>query len=186
MPGKRRYGTVGLNSPALVAAPAIGISTANATLQRLRLLFPPPKYPTGDSTDEYDDTKMREAAKDLMFSDNVQGDPTLWPEGVDQTFSGSPNVPTDVKVGGGGLPMTPYGPNVAAPGPDPNGAVNVDPADLPDLSGEPTVAKQLLPDTNGTKNPATEAGKIVTANKDGTQQLGSSNATDSYIKTTTK
>lgn len=171
MPGKRRYGTVGVKSPSNVEQPAIGVKSGNdSTMTRLRKLYKPPVYPTSDSTDEYTDELMRTAAEGLLFADKADGDPVLWPGGVDRTFSGSPNIPVDVKVGGGGLPMTAYGPNIAAPGPNSDGTPNTAPDSLPDLSKD--FPNTLPLGVDGTKNPAKEAASIAEAAKSGDMALG--------------
>ena len=176
MPGKHRNGTIGLNSPSNSVQSALGISDGKATMNRLRKLFAAPVYPTSDSTTEYDDTVMRAAGETLLFSPSVKdADPLLWPQGVDQTFSGAPNIPGDVPTGGGGLPATAYGPNTASPGPHADGTTNNDPQDLPDLKlakGDNWAGVPMSLGIDGEVDPATTSAETITAARAGTQVLG--------------
>lgn len=192
MPGKRRYGTVGKapGNPGIVVQSGIGITDSAATITRLRKLFQPPPWPDSASTSEYDDAAMRQVAEAVLYADNVAGDPTLWPDGVDQTYSKAPNIPADVPIGGGGLPSTAYTPNASSPGADPSGAVNVDPSGQADL-GMAVDGSDFLPTggqtgVDGLKNPATEAASISNANKTGTNLALGGHGDEPSIKFDTK
>ena len=193
MPGKKRYGTVGNDSVNLVVQKGLGINAGNATMVRLEKLFKPIEYKNPDDPSNdgvYNDANMPKIAEKLLFSDLVDGDPLIWPGGVDRTLSASPDIPKDVKVGGDGLPTTAYSPNPGAPGADPNGAVNIPeggPTGQPDLTGQDLghVTKTLANiGTGGTKNPKTEAASINASQKAGTMTAGSHNADPSigYVK----
>ncbi len=58
-------------------------------------------------------------------------DPVLFPDGVDHNYGSAPNL-DEVVVGGGGLPGSPYAPNIASP------AVGADPASVPAIGVEIT------------------------------------------------
>jgi hypothetical protein len=165
-----------------VAQPALGISDPAATSSRLRKLYKAPVYPTTDANDEYTDALMRSEAEKLLFADKVEGDPTLWPDGVDRTFSGAPDVPNEVKTGGDGLPATAYSPNPAPPGPSDDGSVNIPqsgPTGQPDLQLPADGGKPR--DVDGRRNPKTTSKTIADANKAGTIALGGS-GTEPSIK----
>jgi hypothetical protein len=126
---------------------------------------------------------MRAEAEKLMFADKVEGDPTLWPDGVDRTFSGAPDIPNDVKTGGDGLPATAYSPNPAPPGPSADGSVNIPqsgPTGQPDLQLPKDGGMPL--DVDGRKNPKTTSKAIADANKTGADLVLGGSGKESAIK----
>lgn len=154
MPGKNRYGRItALPQGELVTAAEL--AEQQATLTKL----------FGSSPILSDDYDLEAVAEETMFSDNVQGDPALWPDGVDQTFSKSPDIPNEVlsKTGGAGRPGTPFTPNLASPG-EGNG---VDPATKPDTESTVDDVKPGYVQSANTENPSETRQKIVDESRTG-------------------
>lgn len=176
MAGKSRYGTVGSNSPAIIVQPALGITDPKGRMVKLSKLFRDPTVPTDTDADKanvYDDKLMRTMAKGYFYDPiGPEVDPALWPEGVDRTYSGSPNIATDVQQeinkhkgnpGMDGYPANPYTPNPSAttPGSDNPGDKHVVEA------SDPFGSDMKLPDVglNGTVDPKKSAHAIVSVNE---------------------
>lgn len=129
---------------------AKGVSSA----ARLKKLF--------NSDAELTDTTLLFAkanAKLLAKNSNgvQQGDPQLFSEGVDLTFSRAPDLST-VKTGGGGLPSTPYTPNLTSPG-EVNGVDPTKQADMK-ISDTKELSVTAQPGVNGLVNPSEVSTKI--------------------------
>jgi hypothetical protein len=102
-------------------------------------------------------------------------------------FLGAPDLNT-VATGGGGLPSTPYVPNVASPGADSAGdAVNVDASKIPDSKDFASLMNSKLPTTFGSgasanqssRNPSVSS-KVMKGSAEGST-LGSSPATSAKL-----
>jgi hypothetical protein len=95
----------------------------------LRSSFSSSPIHAGDITDEERKNKYH----NLALNGEVHGGNGLNSFNRDYTGTSQTPVPNllDVKTGGGGLPSTPYTPNLASPGP---GSLNA--ADQPEFNGE--------------------------------------------------
>ena len=83
--------------------------------------FPASPIHSGEMTDESIRAQYQEIVMDAVINDEGHTFGTY-----DTSYSGAPNL-DDVETGGGGLPASPYVPNVTSPGP---GSLN--PADMPE------------------------------------------------------
>jgi hypothetical protein len=144
MPGQGKYTQF---APLKVDASTKG----QASTTRLSKLFNSPP----EITSPPDLFKIANAA--LLATDNggVQaGDPVQFPGGVSLTYASAPDLAA-VKVGGGGLPSTPYTPNLTSPGEkagaNPAGQTDMGVKDIAELNGE----AQL--NAGGLLNPAKES-----------------------------
>lgn len=106
---------------------------------------------------------------------------------ISTDFVNAPDLST-VKTGGGGLPATPFVPNVASPGADSAGdAVNVDHNKIPEAKDFADLMNSKLPTTFGSgaaanqpsRNPAVSS-KVMKSTVDGSG-LGSSPSTNSKL-----
>ena len=92
-----------------------------------------PKSPLNQLGSDADDVLAGEFLKRVLGEGNYppEYDVVLFPDGVKRDYGDAPNL-DEVVVGGGGLPGSPYAPNIASP------AVGVDPASLPAVGVEIT------------------------------------------------
>jgi hypothetical protein len=104
-------------------------SKGNRSDQRVKACFPESPIHKGEITDE---------ERKKLFEELVKSGVVLNGKGIsyfDRDFKGNsqnpvPNI-SEVETGGGGLPASPYVPNLTSPGP---GSVNA--ADMPEYAGE--------------------------------------------------
>ncbi len=92
-----------------------------------------PKSPLNQLGSDADDVLAGEFLKRVLGEGNYppEYDVVLFPDGVKRDYGDAPNL-DEVVVGGGGLPGSPYAPNIASP------AVGVDPASVPAVGVEIT------------------------------------------------
>lgn len=150
MPGQGKYTTY---QPVKTDAAAKGQSSSKL----LNKLFNPPAEITDvkniiDTANKY---LLATETNGLQFGDGQQ-----FIGGVSLNYAEAPDLLT-VGVGGGGLPSTPFTPNLTSPGPtngvSPNGQVDMEIKDISDLNGQ----AQL--NVNGLKNPQKESALIGTS-----------------------
>lgn len=127
-----------------------------ASTTRLQKLFNPPKELT--STDDL----FKIANRFLLAVDNngVQvGDPNQFKSGVSLDYSDAPDL-AEVKIGGGGLPSTPYTPNLTSPG-EKNGVSANGQTDM-EVKRIEELNSQAQADVGGLKNPKKESATMGT------------------------
>ena len=131
-----------------IVQPAIPSNKPKGTRNQsnLQSMFPTSPVYLGDMTDEERKRSYQALALDGNVNDSVEvagvvvpGGPGLGVNSYSREFSDSPDI-TSVETGGGGLPASPYGPNLTSPGP---GSVNA--ADMPEFQGD-------LPDAQAKSN----------------------------------
>ena len=142
-----------------IIAKAKGTSnTAN-----LRSMFPGSPINKGELTDQ----ERLEFYQNLLDMSNIDSD-TLHAAGV---YYGTPNysmnyiennmpIMSDVQTGGGGLPATPYSPNLSSPGPGSTSA-----ADQPEYTGttkDPATISNFGTGLGGLVEPTTTSKNIAT------------------------
>ena len=128
-----------------------------ASTAKLSKLFNPPSY----LTDENELIKL--ANKHLLAEDTggiQQGDPMMFPDGVNLNYGEAPDLLT-AKIGGGGLPSTPFSPNQSSPGEE-NGLSPVGQQDL-EIKSVKEINQSAEMGVNGLVNPAksSQLGKVT-------------------------
>jgi hypothetical protein len=89
-----------------------------------------------------------------------QGDPMMFPDGVNLNYGEAPDLLT-AKIGGGGLPSTPFSPNQSSPGEE-NGLSPVGQQDL-EIKSVKEINQSAEMGVNGLVNPAksSQLGKVT-------------------------
>lgn len=163
MPGQGKYTQYKPNN--------LGRVLGDANYSLLGKLFNTPTYNTSQ-------TEILAAGNNLLFAKatggHQDGDPNMLPEGVSMAFAGSPDI-TQVATGGGGLPSTPWSPNLKSPG-EGNGD---DASQVTAMDIDPLKPYEINPgfqqDVNGLNNPAKESDTMYSATRlapDGVLTLG--------------
>ena len=120
-------------------------------ITRLGEMFPASPIYKGELTPEV----LKTMAATLIQGGEVNdGGHTFGATGVNRDYTGAPDV-SQVKVGPGGLPGSPYAPQVGSPGP---GSIN--PADLPFVPPR-QLGGSASPRGDGLMNPVMSSGEIA-------------------------
>lgn len=107
-----------------VQAPATTRKNGRSETKNLQDIFPGSPIHSGELTDEV----VRDQGQELLVDGVVNDGGHTFGE-FDRDYADAPNF-DDVETGGGGLPGTPYAPNIAAP---PEG---MNPADIPEAGAQ--------------------------------------------------
>lgn len=112
-----------------VEVPTTSRGNGKSDTSTLQKAFPSSPIYKGELTDAV----VREEGQTLLADGLVNDGGHTFGE-FDRDYAGAPDLEKDVPVGGGGLPGSPYAPNIASPGVE--GSLN--PSDIPDIGVEAT------------------------------------------------
>ena len=112
-----------------VEVPATSRGNGRSDTKTLQKAFPGSPIYKGELTDKI----VREEGQTLLVDGVVNDGGHTFGE-FDRDYSDAPDLEKDVVTGGGGLPGSPYAPNIASPG------EGLNPSDIPDVGAEATQA----------------------------------------------
>ena len=129
-----------------VEVPATSRGNGRSDTKTLQKAFPSSPIHKGELTDQV----VRDEGQTLLVDGIVNDGGHTYGE-LDRDYIGAPDLEKDVPTGGGGLPGSPYAPNIASPG------EGMNPLDIPAVGAEATEAARGSGDPfqgNGLESPS--------------------------------
>ena len=129
-----------------VEVPATSRGNGKSDTKTLQKAFPSSPIHKGELTDDV----IRNEGQTLLVDGVINDSGHTYGE-FDRDYSGAPDLEKDVPTGGGGLPGSPYAPNIASPG------EGMNPTNIPAVGAEATEAARGSGDPfpgNGLESPS--------------------------------